>query len=394
MDPFLLEWSNLILRWLHVIAAMAWIGTSFYFIALDASLRSRPGLPRGVAGEAWQVHGGGFYRMTKYTVAPAELPEKLTWFKWEAYTTWLSGFFLMIVHYYWNAELLLVDPAVLDLSPTAAVLASLAVLVVGYLVYEGLCRSPLAGDDLRLAVVGSLLIVLLAWLLAQIFSGRAALFHLGALLGTIMAANVGHVIIPNQRKVVAALIDGRQPDPSLGRQAKQRSVHNNYLTLPVIFFMIANHYPLTFATGRIWLVAALVLATGFSVRHFFNRRHRGESGPWWSWVVATLAIAALAWLTLPRAVAGTDGEERLTARAREIVETRCVMCHAAEPVWEGIVVPPKGVRLDEDRLLRLEAWRIALTGGWTTAMPPANVTGITEEERALLVRWAATERRR
>ncbi len=397
MDSLLLEWSSLVLRWLHVIAAMAWIGTSFYFIALDASLRARPGLPPGVAGEAWQVHGGGFYRMTKYLVAPAELPERLTWFKWEAYTTWLSGFFLMVAYYYWNAALLLVDPAVLDLPPVAAILASLAVLVAGYLVYEGLCRSPLARDEFRLAAVGSLLIVLLAWLLSQIFSGRAVLFHLGALLGTIMAANVGHVIIPNQRKVVAALIDGRQPDPALGRQAKQRSLHNNYLTLPVIFFMIANHYPLTFATGKVWLVAALVLVTGFSVRHFFNRRHRGETGPWWSWLVAALAIAALAWLTLPRAVAGAEAEPpraALFAQAREIVEMRCAMCHAAEPVWEGVVVPPKGVRFDEERLLRLEAWRIALQTAWTRAMPPANVTGITEEERALLGRWAIAEGRR
>ncbi len=393
MDPLLLEWAGLILRWLHVIAAMAWIGTSFYFIALDASLRARPGLPPGVAGEAWQVHGGGFYRMMKYTVAPAELPERLTWFKWEAYTTWLSGFFLMIAYYYWNAELLLVDPAVRELSPVAAVIASLALLVAGYLLYEALCRSPLARSDAALAVAGSLLTVLAAWLFSQIFSGRAAIFHLGALLGTIMAANVGHVIIPNQRKAVAALIDGREPDPALGREAKQRSLHNNYLTLPVVFFMIAGHYPLVFATGRVWLVAALVLVIGFSVRHFFNARHRGEASPWWSWVVASLAVAALAWMTLPRAMAGADGEGRgatLAAQAREIVESRCVMCHAAEPVWEGIPLPPKGVRFDDPRLLRLEAWRIALQSAWTDAMPPANVTGMTAEERALLARWAAS----
>ncbi len=393
VDSVLLEWSSLILRWLHVIAAMAWIGTSFYFIALDAGLQRRPALPEGVAGEAWQVHGGGFYRMWKYTVAPPELPEKLTWFMWEAYTTWISGFLLMLAYYYWNAELLLVDPAVLDLSAAVAIGTSIAVLVVGYLSYETLCRSPLGRSDLRLAAVGSLLIVLVAWLLSQIFSGRAAVFHLGALLGTIMAANVGHVIIPNQRKVVAALIAGRDPDPVLGRQAKQRSLHNNYLTLPVVFFMIANHYPLVFATGRVWLVAALVLLAGFSVRHFFNARHRGERGSWWSWATAALAMAALAWLTLPQAAARNDApaDADLSALAREIVETRCSMCHSAEPVWEGIVVPPRGVRFDDPRLLRLQAQRIALQAVWTRAMPPANVTGMTEQERALLGRWAAGE---
>ncbi len=396
MDPVLLEWLSLILRWLHVVAAMAWIGTSFYFIALDASLRARPGLPEGVAGEAWQVHGGGFYRMMKYMVAPPELPERLTWFMWEAYTTWISGFFLMVAYYYWNAALLLVDPAVRDLSPAIAIGASIAVLAVGYVLYETLCRSPLGQSDAWLAVVGSLLIVLAAWLFSQIFSGRAAVFHLGALLGTIMAANVGHVIIPNQRKVVATLIAGGDPDPELGRQAKQRSLHNNYLTLPVVFFMIANHYPLVFATGRVWLVAALVLVACFSVRHFFNTRHRGERGPWWSWALAGLAMAALAWLTLPQAAAGGDAppDADLSALAREIVEARCSMCHSTEPVWEGIVVPPRGVRFDDARLLRLQAQRIALVAAWTRAMPPANVTGMTEQERALLERWAARERDR
>ncbi len=387
----LVEWASLAARWVHVIAAMAWIGTSFYFIALDASLRRREGLPAGVFGEAWQVHGGGFYRMMKYTVAPPELPERLTWFVSEAYTTWMSGFSLMLLHYYWNAGLLLVDPAVLDLPAWMAILLSLIVLAGGYGVYELLCRSPLARHDGWLALAGSLAVIVLAFVLQHVFSGRAALFHLGALLGTCMAANVAHVIIPNQRRAVAALREGREPDPALGQQAKQRSLHNNYLTLPVVFFMIANHYPLTFATGRIWLVALLVLVCGFSIRYFFNSRHAGKGSPWWSWAVAALAFALLAWIAAPQAEAAAEGSappgESDAETGTDIVLTRCAVCHAEEPAWEGIVVAPKGVLLDTPERIRLHAGQIRLQSVWSRAMPPANATGMTEAERSQLGRW-------
>jgi uncharacterized membrane protein len=296
LDPLLVEWANLGLRWLHVMAGIAWIGTSFYFVALDMGLKRRPGLPAGVQGEAWQVHGGGFYRMQKYAVAPDDLPEHLTWFKWEAYATWLSGFALLVALYYWNAELYLIDPAVMELTPGQAVAIGIGSVLAGLVVYEALCRSPLGRDDRLLAAVGFVLLVAAAWGYTRVFSGRGAFIHVGVLVGTIMVASVAHVIIPNQRKVVADLIARRQPDPRLGRQARQRSLHNNYLTLPVVFLMISNHYPLTFASRWNWAIVALVLVAGFAVRHFFNERHKGLPSPWWTWGVAAASLALMAWL--------------------------------------------------------------------------------------------------
>lgn len=390
MDAALADGIELALRWLHVMAGIAWIGSSFYFVHLDASLQKRPGLPEGVAGEAWQVHGGGFYRMQKYTIAPPEIPDKLTWFKWEAYTTWLSGFLLLMVLYYANPELYLIDPRIVPLEPWRATVVGLSSILLGYLVYEILCRSPLGRDDRRLAIVGSVLLVLFAFATSRVFAGRGTMIQVGALLGTCMVASVAHVIIPNQREAVRALLAGRTPDPELGRRAKQRSLHNNYLTLPVVFTMIAGHYPLVFDNRLNWLIVALALAIGFLVRHFFNERHKGHPAPWWTWV-ATAAVAALAlWLARPadEPTGSVRAEPVPTfAEIEAIVASRCAMCHAERPVWPGLASAPKGVRLDTPENIRRWAPRIALQSVHSRAMPPGNLSGLGTEERARLARW-------
>ena len=290
-------WAEAFLRWLHVIAGIGWIGSSFYFIHLDYSLKRREGLPAQAYGEAWQVHGGGFYNMVKYLVAPARLPDELTWFKWEAYATWISGFALVVAIYYAGASLYLVDPAVLAITPAAGIAISIAGLVLGWAVYDGLCRSRIGDNETVLAAVGFVFLVALAYATTRIFSARGAFMQMGALIGTIMAANVLMVIIPGQRKVVADLIAGRSPDPAHGRRGKQRSTHNNYLTLPVVFIMISGHYPLAYATRWSWVILALLLVMGGVMRHFFNVRHQGLPSPWWTWGVAVVCGALIVWLS-------------------------------------------------------------------------------------------------
>ena len=272
MDIALADWLNLIFRWLHLIAGIAWIGTSFYFIFLDLSLRKRQQLSPGVGGEAWNVHGGGFYLMQKYTVAPEQLPEELHWFKYEAYFTFLSGFALMGVIYYWGADSFLIDPEVAELSQFEAILISIGFLVGGWIIYDLLCRIPaLEKSSLLLSAAVFVLILLVAWGTTNVFSGRAAFVHVGAVVGSIMVANVFFVIIPNQKVVVADLISGRTPNPSLGEEAKQRSTHNNYLTLPVLLMMVSTHFPMIFAHEQSWIVVALILIVGGIIRDYFNR---------------------------------------------------------------------------------------------------------------------------
>jgi uncharacterized membrane protein len=395
MDPVLWEWVNLAVRWLHVIAGIAWIGSSFYFVHLDSSLKRAEGLPTGAGGEAWQVHGGGFYHMVKYLVAPARLPKELTWFKWEAYATWLSGMGLLVIIYYFGAQLYLIDPAVLALPAWAAVLISLAGLVVGYLVYDALCKSPLGRDDTALFAALFVFLVALAYGYTLLFSGRGAYMQMGALVGTIMVANVAHLIIPNQRIVVADLVAGRQPDPKLGAAAKQRSMHNNYLTLPVLFLMISNHYPLAFASRWNWLIFGIVLVVGAVIRHFYNTRHKGLPSPWWTWGVAAAGMAAIVALSTVGPATGeeesaaTPAEPVTFAQAEEVVIGRCSVCHMAEPAWEGIVAPPKGVMLDTPERILLHARDIELQAVRTHAMPPANLSEITPEERQILAAWIA-----
>lgn len=396
MDTVVAEWLGFALRWLHVIAGIAWIGSSFYFVHLDLSLRKREGLPTGVGGETWQVHGGGFYRMQKYLVAPAEMPEELTWFKWEAYATWVSGFLLLVTVYYTNAELYLIDRSVLDLSAGWAVGISLALLVGGWVAYDLLCRSPVGRRDDALLIVGFVLLVAIAWGCTQLFSGRGAFIQIGALIGTIMVANVAHVIIPNQRKVVASLLAGEEPDPLLGIRAKQRSLHNNYLTLPVLFLMLGSHNPLGYATRWNWVIVAVVIIIGVAIRHFFNERHAGRSTPWWTWAVAAAGGLVIIWLSMFPAT-GTDQTAAVQGRVEfaaveEVVLSRCSMCHTQEPFWEGIARPPLNLRLDTPEAIRRHAGQIETHAVLSRAMPPGNITEMTEQERALLAGWLANRR--
>lgn len=389
IDIILGEWLSAGLRWLHVVAGIAWIGSSFYFIHLDLSLKPNPGRPEGTEGEAWQVHGGGFYNMVKYLVAPSRLPRELTWFKWEAYTTWLSGFALLVATYYWSADLFFVDRSVLDIGIPAAIALSLFTLLAGWLAYEAMCRSSLGRDETRLALIGFVFLVALAWGFTHVFSGRGDFIQMGALIGTMMVANVFVVIIPNQKKVVAALLAGQAPDPSFGKQAKQRSVHNNYLTLPVVFLMLSNHYPLFFATRYNWLIFAIVLVIGFLIRHFYNLRHAGLPNPWWAWVAAVIGMAAIALLSWAGIRSGGAAAASGTAqpsldKVAEIVAARCSMCHMAEPVWAGFSHAPADVLLDTPEHVAIHARQIEIYAVLTDAMPPGNVTEITAEERQLV----------
>jgi uncharacterized membrane protein len=393
------EWLAFAVRWLHVVTAIAWIGSSFYFIALDLGLMKRPGLPEGAYGEEWQVHGGGFYHIQKYLVAPANMPEHLTWFKWESYVTWLSGFAMLAVVYYGGADLFLIDRHVLDVSAPAAIAISMASLAVGWVFYDLLCKSPLGRNTWGLMAILYVALVAMAWGYMQVFTGRAAFLHLGAFTATIMSANVFFIIIPNQKIVVADLIAGRSPDPKYGQIAKQRSLHNNYLTLPVIFFMLSNHYPMAFATEFNWIIAALVFLMGVTIRHWFNTVHARKGHPRWTWLVTALLFVAIMWLsTAPKVLTG-EGETALApvfdrfkadehfAEAAETVAARCSMCHAEEPVWEGIIAAPKGVKLDSEDAVATHAREIYLQAARSHAMPPGNITEITPEERKLLVAW-------
>ncbi|MDX0456495.1 urate hydroxylase PuuD [Sinorhizobium medicae] len=393
------DWLTFAVRWLHVITGIAWIGSSFYFVALDLGLKQRPGLPVGAYGEEWQVHGGGFYHIQKYLVAPANMPEHLIWFKWESYVTWLSGFGMLALVYYAGADLYLIDPNVLDVSKPMAIAISLASLGFGWLAYDMICRSPFGNDNTRLMVLLYFILVVVAWGYTQLFTGRAAYLHLGAFTATIMSANVFFIIIPNQKKVVADLIAGRTPDPALGKQAKQRSTHNNYLTLPVLFLMLSNHYPLAFGTQYNWIIASLVFLMGVTIRHWFNTRHANKGSPTWTWLATVLLFIAIMWLSTVPKVLSEGGEARAATAAEAVVASpdfskvrdtvlgRCSMCHAREPGWEGIIVPPKGVILESDGDIVAHAREIYLQAGRSHAMPPANVTGITEEERQLIASW-------
>ncbi len=400
MDAALLmHWAEFAVRWLHVITAMAWIGSSFYFIALDLGLHRDRNLASGADGEEWQVHGGGFYHVQKYLVAPDRMPDDLIWFKWESYWTWLSGFTLLVLVYYLGAELYLIDPNVRDITVWQGVAISLASLVFGWVVYNTLCKVFVGQNAtvLMLALFGVL--VAMALFYTSVFSGRAALLHLGAFTASIMTGNVFFVIMPNQRIVVADLKAGRVPDAKYGKIAKQRSTHNNYLTLPVIFLMLSNHYPLAFASTWNWLIASLVFLMGVSIRHFFNNMHMRKGWLWWTWGVTTALFAAIVWLSWPPAYAFPEEEAAMAPAAQryaqaagfqavhDIVLGRCSMCHAAEPYFGDLRWPPKGVMLETPGQIAAQARAIYLQAGASHAMPPANISYMEPAERATIVAW-------
>jgi len=384
------DWLGMIIRWLHLATGIAWIGTSFFFIWLDLSLRRRGEMPDGVQGESWLVHGGGFYHAQKYSVAPEHLPAELHWFKYEAYFTWLSGFALLGVMYYWGAESFLIDPDRTPFSPSVAILVSLVFLGGGWLAYDGLCRSPVGQHTGLLAGAVFLLVTIAGWGLTQLFSDRAAFLHVGAVIGTIMSANVFFIIIPNQKKVVTDLKAGRTPAPALGLQAKQRSLHNNYLTLPVLLLMVSAHYPVLFSGAATWgwLVIALILLIGGVVRHFFNTLHTGGRG-WallWQWPVAAcigLGLAVFLTALTPKISVAPVSD----ARALAIIDRHCVSCHSATPANRAFAAAPAGVRLERPEDLRRFASRILHQTVDSRAMPLGNTTGMTDTERAELGAW-------
>jgi uncharacterized membrane protein len=385
------DWVNLLLRWTHVMLGIAWIGTSFHFVWLDASLRQEAGQPEGVAGGSWMVHGGGFYHARKYLVAPEALPRELHWFKYEAYFTWVSGFLLLGVVYYLGANEFLIDPAVMPLSPPVAIAISVGGLAVGWLCYDTLCRSPIGQNTVLLALSVFALTVGAAYAFSQVFSGRAAFLHVGAFIGTIMSGNVFFIIIPNQKQAVAAMIAGRKPDPRLGQVAKQRSLHNNYLTLPVVLMMLSNHYPMLYARANGWLYVAGVILLGGLVRHYANSRDGGVSGWRVDWLLPAAALLAIAMVvgsfdfSASRTVAG--GPPVTLAQVTPIFQQRCVACHSAKPTDAAYPAAPKGIAFDTPEEIRRYAPQIYRAAVLTQAMPLGNKTGMQPAERALLGRW-------
>jgi len=390
LDPvlaaYLEDWLHLLVRWAHIVAAIAWVGASFYFIALDRSLRPPAGEDRSqVGGEAWEIHGGGFYRVEKLRAAPATLPERLTWFKWEAYLTWLTGFALLVLLYYLQPATYLIDPAVQPLQAWQAIVASVALLGLGWIAYDQLARR-LASRQRVLAVALCVFVAIVAWASAQLFSARASYIQVGAMLGTWMAANVFFVIIPGQRALVAAAAAGRPPDPAPGIRGKQRSVHNNYLTLPTVFAMISQHFPFTYGSDQRWLVLLALMAVGAMAQHALNLRHDGRTR--WGLVAGAFAIVvlvAVAQAPVPIATGSLTAAE--FPRVAAVVQARCVVCHSAAPRFPGFDAPPQGVTFDTPAQMRALSQRMYQMAVVSKLMPLNNATGMTQSERELLARW-------
>jgi uncharacterized membrane protein len=384
-----MPWVELVLRWLHVITGIAWIGASFYFVWLDNHLEKRDGLPQGVAGELWAVHGGGFYNSQKYLVAPAHLPPTLHWFKYEAYFTWISGFLLLCALYYYGASIYLIDASKLSLAPWQAIAIGLASLAGGWLLYDGLCRAPLGRNGAAFGTVWFLILCGFAYALTHIFTGRGAFIHVGAIIGTVMVGNVFFVIIPNQKKAVAEMIAGRVPEARLGLEAKQRSLHNNYMTLPVVLIMVSNHYPMLTSGSTSWITLAALAICGLLIRHFFNLRHKGVI-KWELWAAAAAVFLGTMVFVHSRQDQPAPGPKRVAfATARALIDKHCVMCHSATPTHAGINSPPAGLDFTKDEVVVKNAMRIQAQAVTSQTMPLGNETHMTEAERATLGAWIA-----
>ena len=390
MEAYLFDWLNLFFRWFHVIAGVAWIGASFYFVWLDLSLREPPQwkIEKGIKGDLWAIHGGGIYEVAKYTLEPEAMPKKLHWFKWEAYTTWLTGFVLLSVMYYWGADQYLIDPSKMALTQWQAIGISMAFLAGGFIVYELLVKSPLKASP---KLFGALLFAILtasAWALGEIFSDRAAYLHVGALIGSIMAGNVFFGIMPAQRELVRAIEAGEQPNPEPAAFAKLRSTHNNYLTLPLLFIMISNHYPMTYGHEQAWLVLALIGGTAAFVRHYFNLKHQDNHQPWILVVGAVLLFAIIGWM-MPKPVEVAAGTQVISdQQALQISKDRCVDCHAVQPNNAAFTAAPAGIALETIEQLSANKQRV-LQAVQSNYMPLGNLTNMTDAERQQLVLWAA-----
>ncbi len=389
MDVFFGEWLNLLIRWAHMVVAIGWIGTSFYFMALDYTLSKHKRMNTGVLGTAWQVHGGGFYHVEKYTVAPPVLPDVLHWFKWEAYLTWVTGFGLLIVQYYFHADAFLIDPGVVPLEPLQAIAISIGSLVVGWFIYDGLCRTKFGEKTTLLALAVFALILIASVLYTKVFSGRGAFIHVGALVGTIMAVNVFGVIIPNQKKMIAQMIAGQTPDARYGEIGKQRSIHNNYLTLPVLLMMVSQHYPFLFTHPHSWLIVALIIVIGALVRHMLNRIEAADTWDSYGWTLPITAMALIAtiYVTAPAARTVSAGPAVSDIEALTIAAKHCVMCHSRNPAHPAFKEPPKNVALETVPEMRRFAQQIYMQTVQNRAMPLGNQTGMTEAERDALGRW-------
>ncbi len=388
MVAFASDWANLLVRWGHMIAGIAWIGTSFYFIALDLSLKKREKMKDGVIGTTWEVHGGGFYHVEKFMVAPKELPADLVWFKWEAYLTWVTGFLLLILQFYLEAGAWMIDPSVLALESWQAISISIASLAVGWFVYDGLCRSPIGKRITLLVIIGFVWVLAAAYFYTHIFAGRAALIHVGAFIGTIMAANVFAIIIPNQKKVTAALLAGDNPDPKYGEIGKQRSVHNTYLTLPVVVLMVSGHYPMLFGHPHAWLIVAFVIVGGACLRHVLVSYEVGEPFSKYRAALPVILIALIAaiYMTTPQQSNIFDSVVS-DVEVMTIVRKHCTSCHAANPKNEAFDAPPKNIVLENIDQLGRHGKQVVRFAVQTRAMPLGNDTGMTEDERLKLGAW-------
>ena len=391
MEAYLLDWANLLVRWLHFIAGVAWIGASFYFVMLDSSLSKparRQDVERGVTGELWAVHGGGVYQSQKFLRGPLGEPlaENLHWSKWEAYTTWLSGMGLLAIVYWFGAKTYLIDQQVMALTPAAAIAISIGFLAGGWIVYNLLCRA-LRGKDSLLAMMIFVLVCAAAWVLFQLFSARGAFLHVGAMMGTIMAANVFFHIIPGQKRVVAQMRAGEIPDAEPGIIGKQRSVHNTYFTLPVLFIMISNHYPMTYSQEHGWLVLIFIMLAGVLIRQYFVLRHSHQASPALP-AIAVVLLLAMIWYLSPQAVESGAANQVSETQIAQIIERRCIACHAKKPTQPGFTAAPLGIVLESPAEIRNRAERIAFTVQ-TRYMPIGNLTGMTDQERASVAGWYA-----
>ena len=386
------SWGDLVFRWLHVVAGIAWVGASFYFIALDNHLEppaEQTDAERGVGGEAWEIHGGGFYRVEKFRGAPEVLPSPLYWFKWEAYTTWLSGFALLVVVYFAHASTFLVDKSVANISTGEAIAISIGGLALAWVVYDGLCRL-LGTHERVLAGTVFAFVVLAAWGASRLLAPRAAYIEVGAMIGTVMVANVFFVIIPAHWRLIRAKEAGEAPDPRWNARGKQRSVHNNYLTLPVLFAMLSNHFPFTYGHRHAWLILVALMALGAWLRHFFNLRHAGRNA-WWIPATAGAGLLAVALLTRPSGAApSSKGPVPSFATVQAIIGRRCAPCHSMTPTEAGYSSPPAGIRFDTGAEIRADASLIDSLAVQSQAMPLGNATHMTEAERATLARWLAS----
>ncbi len=388
MDPYYRDWLALLVRWLHVIAGIAWIGSSFYFNWLDGNLRAPEKAKPGVAGELWSVHGGGFYVVEKYGVAPATLPKTLHWFKWEAYTTWLSGAVLLVLVYYFGGEAMMIDASQTSVTYPAALAIGVSTLIFGWVIYDILCMTPLVDRSLPFAILGLVLVTATSYGLFLVLGHRAAYIHVGAMLGTIMAGNVFFVIIPNQKAMVDALTSGKEPDALKGLRGKQRSTHNNYITLPVLFIMISNHYPMTYDHKYGWLLLSAIAVIGASVRHWFNLRNKGKQNRWLL-PGAAVAMGALIFATAPRTTRASGGQKVKFVDVYSMMQKRCVPCHSKSPTDNVFVAAPNGVTFDTPDQIKGRIDLIRQRAVSTMSMPLGNKTGMTESERDLLGRWIA-----